>query len=87
MMRTSFDLHKLKKEDLIRLMELPNHLRESMLAIIALGEATALDVSKQTGKSRASESDYLNQLFRMRYLKKRKRGRTAIFALTMTVNL
>jgi len=87
MMRTSFDLHKLKKEDLIRLMELPNHLRESMLAIIALGEATALDVSKQTGKSRASESDYLNQLFRMRYLKKRKRDRTAIFSLTMTVNL
>ena len=75
------DLRKLSKEDLIRLMELPNHLRETMLAVIALGEATATEVSKQTGKARASESDYLNQLERMGYLKRRYSGRYVYFSL------
>ena len=75
------EIRKLSKEDLIRLMELPNHLRETMLAVIALGEATATEVSEQTGKARASESDYLNQLERMGYLKRRYSGRYVYFSL------
>jgi len=81
-MKDKPDLHKLDKEKLIRLMELPNHLRETMLAVIALGEATATDVSEQTGKSRSSESDYLNQLERMGYLKRRYSTRKIYFSPT-----
>ena len=54
------DLNKLGKKQLIRLIELPNHLKETMLAVIALGETTATEVAKETGKSRSSESDHLN---------------------------
>lgn len=43
--RTHVDLRKLEKETLIRLMGLPNHLRETMLAVLALGEATATEIS------------------------------------------
>jgi hypothetical protein len=80
MVKAGFDLRKLERKDLIRLMDLPNHLRETLLAVIALGEATATQVSERTGKSRATESDYLNQLARMRYLKKWRKGRTANFS-------
>ena len=73
------DLHNLDKDQLIRLMELPNHLRETMLAVIALGEATATEVSKQTGKGRSSESRILNQLERMGYLKRRYSRRKVYF--------
>ena len=51
-----------------------------MLAVIALGEATAMEVSKQTGKARPSESDYLNQLERMGYLKRRYATRKVYFS-------
>ena len=74
------DLRKLGKDQLIRLMELPNHLRNTMLAVIALGEATATEVSEQTGKARSSESDYLNQLQRMGYLKRRYASRKIYFS-------
>jgi len=81
-MKDKPDLRKLDKEKLIRLMELPNHLRETMLAVIALEEGTATDVSGQTGKSRSSESDYLNQLERMGYLKRRYSTRKIYFSPT-----
>ena len=74
------DLRRLDKEELIRLMELPNHLRETMLAVIALGEATATEVSKQTGKARPSESDHLNQLKRMGCLKTRRAKRQVYYS-------
>lgn len=50
-----------------------------MLAVIALGEATATDVSKWTGKSKSSESDYMNQLERMGYLKRKYVSRKVYF--------
>ena len=73
-------LEKLEKKDLIMLMSLPNHLRETMLAILVLEEATASDVAEVTGKSRPSESDYLNQLERMGYLKRRYTKRSVKFS-------
>jgi len=78
-LRPKFDLHKLDKEDLIRLMELPDALRETMLGVIALTEGTASDVSQYTGKARATESDHLNQLERMGYLKRRYARRMVLF--------
>ena len=79
-MKQKPDLCKLDKDELIRLMNLPDHLRKTMLTVIALGEATATDVSKQTGKSRSSESDYMNQLERMGYLKRRHAKRKVYFS-------
>jgi len=83
-MNRKLDLQNLDKEELIRLIELPNHLRDTMLAVIVLGESTATDISKQTGKSRATESNYLNQLERMGYLKRSYSSRKTHFSLKRT---
>lgn len=74
------ELRNLEKNELIRLIALPNHLRDTMVAVISLGEVTATDVSKRTGKARSSESDYLNQLRRMGYLKRRHARRKVYFS-------
>jgi hypothetical protein len=58
---------------------LPDHLRETMQAIAVFGEATARQVCEKTGRSRAAESDYLNQLVDRGFLKKGKRGREVVF--------
>lgn len=58
---------------------LPEHLRRTMQAIVTLGEATAFQVSRKTGRSRAAESDYLNQLVDRGFLKKVRRGREIVF--------
>ena len=58
---------------------LQEHLRETMGAILTCGEATALQVSEKTGRSRAAESDYLNQLVDRGFLKKERRGKEIVF--------
>jgi len=58
---------------------LPEHLRQTMQAIVTFGEATALQVSEKTSRSRAAESDYLNQLVDRGFLKKERRGREIVF--------
>ena len=42
-------------------------------------EATATDLSKETGRVRAVESDYLNQLVAMGLVKKKRKGRDVYF--------
>jgi len=61
------------------LMSLPEHLRRSMEVIVTLGEATAQEVAEKTERSRAAESDYLNQLVDRGFLKKEKKGREVVF--------
>jgi len=61
------------------LQSLPNHLRISMEAVTTYGQATATQISNKTGRSRAAESDYLNQLASRGFLKKRKRGKEILF--------
>jgi len=63
------------------LWSLPEHLRKSMEAIATLGEATAQQLSEKTGRSRAAESDYLNQLVGRGFLKKQRRGKEMIFQI------
>lgn len=65
--------------DVMALLSIPDHLRKSALAIVRLGKATAADVAEETGRSRAIESAYLNQLVRMGYLENRREGRTVYF--------
>lgn len=65
-----------------RMIMLPERLRKTMIAVEQLGKATATQVAEKTGRSRATESDNLNQLVRIGYLKKWKVGRTAYFTLS-----
>ena len=65
--------------DVTTLLGLPDHLRKSALALSALSEATATDLSKETGRVRAVESDYLNQLVSMGLVKKKRKGRDVYF--------
>jgi hypothetical protein len=65
--------------DVTTLLSLPDHLRKSALALSTLREATATDLSKETGRVRAVESDYLNQLVSMGLVRKKRKGRDVYF--------
>lgn len=65
--------------DVTTLLTLPDHLRKSALGLSTLGEGTATDLSKETGRVRAVESDYLNQLVAMGLVKKKRKGRDVYF--------
>ena len=65
--------------DVMTLLSLPDHLRKSALTIVKLGKAMAVDVAKETGRARAIESAYLNQLVRMGYLKRVRAGKRVYF--------
>ena len=67
--------------DVDALLRLPDHLRKTAMAVGELGSATADQVAAQTGRTRAAESDYLNQLVKMGYLKKERKGRTVFFSI------
>jgi hypothetical protein len=49
------------------------------MAVMKLGRAMAEDVAKETGRARAIESSYLNQLFRTGYIKKKRELRRVYF--------
>ena len=65
--------------DVATLLYLPDHLRKTALAISELKEATASEVSEKTGRVRAAESDYLNQLVSQGHLKKKRKGHDVYF--------
>lgn len=64
------------------LLLLPDHLRKTYLAVASQGECNATDVSILTGRARAIESLYLNNLVTAGWLLKRKKGRTVVFHLS-----
>jgi hypothetical protein len=51
---------------------LPDHLRRTYMKVASRGECNATTVSNLTGRCRAIESNYLNQLARMGWLSKRR---------------
>jgi len=61
------------------LFALPDNLRKSYLTVKSKGECSATEVSHMTGRSRAVESSYLNQLVRMGWLAKRRNSKTLSF--------
>jgi len=61
------------------LFSLPDNLRKSYLIVMSKGECCATEVSNMTGRSRAMESSYLNQLVRMGWLAKRRNSKTLNF--------
>jgi len=63
------------------LLMLPDHLRKSYMTVVSKGECSATEVSNLTGRCRAMESNYLNQLARMGWLTKHRDSKTARFRL------
>jgi len=66
--------------DVMTLLSMPDHLRKTAMTVCRIGRATADDIAQQTGRARAVESAYLNQLVLMGYLKKERKGRKAYFS-------
>jgi len=64
-----------------QLFSLPDHLRKTYLTVMSKGECNATEVSNLTGRCRAMESNYLNQLARMGWLTKRRHSKTLRFSL------
>lgn len=65
--------------DVMTLLSMPDHLRKTAMTVCRAGRATADEIALQTGRARAVESAYLNQLVLMGYLKKERKGRKAYF--------
>ena len=63
------------------LVSLPDHLRKTVLGLMAIDQGTASDVSKNTGRARAVESSYLNQLERQGYVTSFRRNKQKIFLI------
>jgi len=61
------------------LSSLPEHLRRSMETIVTIGQGTAEVIAAKTGRSRAAESDYLNQLVDRGFLRKERVGKEVVF--------
>jgi hypothetical protein len=61
------------------LLTLPDHLRATYIIVASKGESNAMLVSNKTGRTRAIESTYLNQLARMGWLNKRRDSKTIYF--------
>ena len=62
-----------------KLINLPDHLRQTFLIVASKGECSAIEVSNLTARCRAIESNYLNQLSRMGWLNKRRVSKTTLF--------
>jgi trehalose-phosphatase len=63
------------------LLSLPDHLRKTYMTVASKGECNATEVSNITGRCRAIESNYLNQLTRIGWLTKRRDSKKIYFSL------
>ena len=63
------------------LFSLPDHLRKTYLTVMSKGACSATEVANISGRCRAMESNYLNQLVRMGWLTKRRDSKTTRFCL------
>jgi len=68
------------------LISLPDHLRKTYLIVISKGQCAAAQASNLTGRCRAVESNYLNQLSRMGWLDKRRISKVVYFQASHTSN-
>ncbi len=68
--------------DVATLLSLPDHLRKTAITICELKEATASEVAEKTGRVRAAESDYLNQLVSQGHVKKKRKGHDVYFYIS-----
>ena len=71
------------QKQLYKVLKFPKHLQVSLTSLLKLGLASADEVAAVTGKARAVESSYLNQLVVMRIVQKEHRGRTVFFSVDL----
>jgi hypothetical protein len=64
-----------------QLLSLPSSLQRTMVAIQELKEADASGVAEVTERSRSVETIYLNQLARIGYLSRERRGHKVFFKI------
>lgn len=69
------------------LLDLPDHLRLTVRMLMELGEGTAEDVSKRTGRSRSLESSYLNSLTTMGHVEKERKGQLVYYRINFEKNI
>jgi len=74
-------IEEIKPVDSREILSLPGSLQKTALALVRLGSGTANRVAAKTGRSRALESLYLNQLVQLGYVKKGRNGRTVYFSV------
>ncbi|MFX1449293.1 MAG: winged helix-turn-helix domain-containing protein [Promethearchaeota archaeon] len=72
---------QLKALDVTELLKLSKPLQDTATTLMELGEATAEEVADKTGLQRAVESAHLNELVRLGYVKKERKGRLAYFSV------
>ncbi len=70
-----------ERRRLYKILEFPKHLQTTVLTLMRLGNATASELAATTGRARAVESAYLNQLCIMKCAKKSRLGRKAYFQI------
>jgi hypothetical protein len=63
------------------LLKFPDHLRKTMIALSKIVDGRADEVANITGRARAIESGYLNQLVRMGYVNKIRRKHQIYFSI------
>jgi len=68
---------------LFKILEFPQHLQTTIVTLLKLGRATAEEVASMTGKARAVESAYLNQLVVMKIVSKSRSKRKAYFQINL----
>ena len=73
----------LNQKQLYHVLDFPKHLQVTLTTLLKLGSPTATEVAAATGKARAVESAYLNQLVIMRIVKKEQRGRNVFFCVDL----
>jgi DNA-binding transcriptional ArsR family regulator len=61
------------------LLEIPDHMRKSLLTLMEKREATAEEISDKTERSRSLESAYLNSLTNWGYVKKNRKGQLVYY--------
>jgi len=73
---------EIKPIDVHEVLNLQGHLQKTALTLMGLEKASADEVSAKTGRGRAVESLYLNQLVQLGYAKKERIGRVVHFSVT-----
>lgn len=68
---------------LFKILEFPKYLQITIVTLLKLGMATAEEVASMTGKARAVESAYLNQLFVMKIVTKSRSRRKTYFQVNL----
>ncbi len=67
----------------LKILEFPKHLQETITVLLKMGRGTAEDVGAETGRARAVESCYLNQLCLWKVARSERVGRKVFFTVNV----